>query len=481
MDRFERQFWLLNIAFLLFRLMLSGLLPLSPDEAYYWVWSEHLDIGYFDHPPMVAWWMAVTGGLFGGSEWAIRLGAPFSFFLINWLAFRLARSISDGPSSFRLVLALQLIPLFNLGAIILTPDTPLLLFWSLALAIFYRACRRNAPKDWVLLGLAIGFGLLSKYSMALFPVAATLALLSHPLRRNLLGALIAFCVGGLIFSPVIIWNAQHEWVSFLFQFDHATAGTGRWWENIGGFTLSQVALFSPAFAWIFLRRLLNPSAPVTGLPSIAPFALFPLLFFLLLSFFTHTEAGWSALAYPAAMWMAWRSAVPSHPNHTRAVEKATTWAALFTIILYTWGIGGFGACVPFDTVRALEKEGKQFLDKLPEGLHSLPILAQNYQIASLWSYYMMPEGTFAYSLPGSGRRKNQFDLLQERPRLEGGFIWVAYKTVSADPEIENPDRFDCAYSDEMMEYGNRQRDRFVFLICLPKKTGSDGPRFEIHR
>jgi 4-amino-4-deoxy-L-arabinose transferase-like glycosyltransferase len=109
----------------LLRLLAAALLPLSPDEAYYWQWSREPAFGYFDHPPVVAWLIALSTRLFGLSPLAVRLPAVLGATLLSVLLWHSARQRLDDSTALRLVLFLSLTPLFHLGGVIITPDTPL--------------------------------------------------------------------------------------------------------------------------------------------------------------------------------------------------------------------------------------------------------------------------------------------------------------------------------------------------------------------
>ena len=109
------------------------LLPLSPQEAYYWVFSLHPALSYFDHPPLTAYTIFLFTHLFGPSAWSIRLGALLYSFGFSWLLYLIGKRMFDERTGFWAALLINLLPTFSITALIMTPDSPLVFFWCLAL------------------------------------------------------------------------------------------------------------------------------------------------------------------------------------------------------------------------------------------------------------------------------------------------------------------------------------------------------------
>ncbi|MBI1824741.1 MAG: glycosyltransferase family 39 protein [Nitrospirae bacterium] len=285
-----------------FRFYFAAHFNLTPDESYYWYWSEHLQLSYYDHPPMVAWLMRLSTSLFGQGEWAVRLPALLMGIGDTWMIYDLAKRTFKSPGA-GLVSAMILnsIMIFSVGMVIFTPDTPQLFFWIAATAFAYRATVENRSQYWFLTGIAFGLGLLSKYTMILFLPALLLFLLFNaPFRSHLaswkswLSLLIAF----LIFSPVMIWNYQNQWISFLFQFHHGTlsresTGLRYLFEFLG----SQAGIFSPllfmAFFWAWVKAYRIGRVPHLWQFSFLFWMVFPLfVFFIYKSLHSKIEANW---------------------------------------------------------------------------------------------------------------------------------------------------------------------------------------------
>lgn len=199
-------------------------LGLLPDEAYYWVWSQRLELSYFDHPPLVAWLMRLFTEPFGHAVAVLRLPAVLSWLVGAVLAYDLARRAYGQARAGGLALLIwSTLPIVQAGFDIVTPDSALIIFTWCTYYLAWRAVEERRPALWGLTGICAGLALLGKYPAVLVLGGVFLALLlSRDGRRQLagpwpwLGALLAI----LVFLPVLAWNWQHDWISFAFQFGH---------------------------------------------------------------------------------------------------------------------------------------------------------------------------------------------------------------------------------------------------------------------
>lgn len=206
---------------LLLRLVYLGLPNLLAQEAYYWNYAQHPALGYLDHPPMVAWLIKFGTLAFKHSEFGVRFGAFLSWLIIAGFCFGFARNLFGKKTGFQTVLFLSLLPLFFFVAgFFIMPDIPLLAAWAGALFFLERALLADRRLAWWGAGICFGLGMLSKYTIALLGLAVLLfILLDKRSRRWLLRPepYAAMILAFLIFTPVILWNANNNWVSFSFQ------------------------------------------------------------------------------------------------------------------------------------------------------------------------------------------------------------------------------------------------------------------------
>lgn len=202
------------------RLIYARLLPLSADEAYFWQWSRHLALSYYEHPPMTAIFVALFT-LFKDTLLTVRL-APIVLVLgTTILVYLLAKEMfQDERVAFWSALLVNIAPIFAVGAVITTTDSPLGFFWMLTLYFVYKATNSQKQYWWWLSGLALGFSFLTKFISIFIPLSVFLFLLFSKEKRKWLmrkEPYLAFLLSLLVFSPVIIWNASRGWVTFKYN------------------------------------------------------------------------------------------------------------------------------------------------------------------------------------------------------------------------------------------------------------------------
>ncbi len=306
---------LLTCLFLV-RLFAAWATPLSADEAYYRIWSHALAPGYLDHPPMVALWIRAGTLIAGDTPLGIRLLGPIAALLGTLLLMQAARDLAQ-PNEHPATRAAWLLNgtlLLNAGAVIITPDTPLLLFWTATIAAIARLIRTNNANWWLAAGLAAGLALDSKYTAALLAPSLLAWLIAVPaahswVRHWQLYAAAAIALA--LFAPVLLWNAHHHWASFARQGGRETdfhpAQAARFLaELLGG----QIGLATPLLFVVFAVgiarcRLRNPGTAL-ALSCTA----IPALVFLQHALGDRVQANWPSVIYPGAALAASLTAVP---------------------------------------------------------------------------------------------------------------------------------------------------------------------------
>lgn len=306
----------------LIRLLCLRSLALLPDEAYYWTWSQHLALSYYDHPPMTAYlirffeplgsfWNHLSGlpGDFP-SEWPVRAASLLLSSLATLVMMGLSWKFKPRTSSISLVFFLsQFVLIFAIGGLIMTPDTPMMFFWVCSLYALWQATHAS-PKWWGVLGFTMGLGFLSKYTMAFFLLGAAFYLLAFGKGRKWLatkGPYLSLGICLVIFLPVLWWNQSNQWISFLYQWRHGTeADPNAGWKTFANFLGGQAGVITPFvfLALIFcliqnLRTYLKK--PEDKNSFILSFSLPLLAFFSFTSFRGRVEANWPVCAYPVLL------------------------------------------------------------------------------------------------------------------------------------------------------------------------------------
>ena len=326
--------WAFLAAVTLIRLAVAAYLPLSPDEAYYWTWSKALAPGYLDHPPMVALWIRAGTALLGDSTLGVRLLAPLAAAAGTLLLADAGRRLFGPGAGLRAAVLLNATLMLGVGAVTMTPDTPLLLFWTACAWALARIASGGDGRWWLVAGAAAGLAMDSKYTAALLGIGAAFWLLLPANRRWLAqpwtwaGAVLAI----LLTMPVVAWNAEHGWASILKQggrvSDWAPARAGQFLLELAG---GQVGLATPwiavlfaAGAWHAARRWREPG-PALCAALILPGA----LVFLQHALGDRVQANWVAVLYPGCALAAAGAATP-----TRWWRPAAALGAVLTAALY---------------------------------------------------------------------------------------------------------------------------------------------------
>src|SRR5690348_7246849 len=304
--------WLLAalvVALTVIRLGVAAVTPLAPDETYYWVWSQALAPGYLDHPPMVALWIRPGTALAGQTALGLRLLGPVAAALASWALYDAGRTLFPGSrAGMVVVLLLNATLLLGVGSVIMTPDTPLLVFWTATLWAVARLAAGGAGAWWLVAGLFGGLALASKYTALLLWIGVGLWVLLVPAMRPWLRRWQpwAACLLGLaLFTPVLAWNAAHDWAGFLRQ-----GGRVADWQPMRalGFLAelagSQLGLATPlvfvlcmAALAVAARRAWRTRDPAWSL--LAALSVPPVLVFLQHALGDRVQGNWPAIIYPA--------------------------------------------------------------------------------------------------------------------------------------------------------------------------------------
>ncbi|MEK7674648.1 MAG: glycosyltransferase family 39 protein [Verrucomicrobiota bacterium] len=244
--------YVLILALLLARLgyLAGGKIELSEDEAYQWLWSKHLALSYYSKPPLIAYTQFLGTTLWGDTAFGVRFFAPVIAAVLSFILLRFLALVANVRAGFGLILITTAAPLLAVGATLMTIDPLSVLFWTAAFISGWTAVQQDSTRHWLWTGLWMGLGFLSKYTALLQLLCwAVFFVLWRPARGQLLrsGPYLALLVLGLCTLPVLIWNAQHDWITVAHL------------ANRGG--LDQTWQPSLRFFWDFLiaeAGLLNP-------------------------------------------------------------------------------------------------------------------------------------------------------------------------------------------------------------------------------
>jgi dolichyl-phosphate-mannose-protein mannosyltransferase len=318
------------IALGLVRAVLAASIGLTDDEAYYRLWALAPAWGYLDHPPMVGWMIAAGRWIAGDTPLGIRLCAVLVSLLGPLVLWRSTHILFGAAVARRAVWLALAMPLMAVGGIIITPDTPSVLFWGLAAwALAELQVSRNA-NWWLAVGAFAGMGLLSKYTN-LFVGAGILVWLAYGDNWRWLRSWQLWSGGALaalLAAPVMVWNAQHDWASFAKQLGRA--GRGHGWtltylaELIGAFAglaspLIAVLAVAGLVRAVSLARKERSPAYILLLSGLVPL----LAYFLVHALHGRVQPNWLAPLYPA---FAICAAIAVAPDAGAWLRRIATWA-----------------------------------------------------------------------------------------------------------------------------------------------------------
>ena len=323
------------LALSLVRVWLAASLGLTEDEAYYRLWALAPAKSYLDHPPMTGWMIAFGRWVAGDSPLGIRLPGILASLVGPLVLWRTA-SILFGPIVARRAMWIALaMPLLAVGGVILTPDTPSVLFWGLAgwaLAELYVS--RNA-NWWLVVGLTAGLGLLSKYSNLFVGASILLWLVVLPRNRAWFRSWQLWAGGALaclLALPVVLWNLEHDWASFAKQFGRVGRGQHLTLAYLGELVGGSLGLMSPIIAVLGalgLARLVRPAIKTKDAPSaLVVCGMLPFLAYLLVhALHSRVQLNWAAPLYPSfALCAAVALGTAETPKPGHAFGKLGRWA-----------------------------------------------------------------------------------------------------------------------------------------------------------
>ncbi len=444
------------------RTALSAAVPLLPDETYYWEWTRRLESGYFDHPPGIVLLITLGVSLFDNTKFGVRAGPAIAALVTHAAAVAAAwllagRGRTGAAAAVRAAALMTLLPIATLGLVLATPDAALFATSMMALLGVERALASRVRSWaslgwWLLAGIGLGSALLAKYTAILLPMALVIACLLHPaLRKRFLepGPWLASAIALLLFTPVVLWNALSDWVSFRFQLGHGFGASprgnplSRELELVGG----QVGLASPILfgllavaVYLALRdgwRARAASAPTDVAVrrfALAVISVVPLGFFAISAWRRSVEANWPALIYPGAVLLL--------ATTTSLWARARAWRAglaLACFLLLVVAAQAWRPILPlkprkdpiarahgWETLAAAVDSARK--DPFLEGSVDRWVAADRYQDASELAFHLVDQPTvFALNLGG---RPNQYDIwptAYEEVRPGDGLV-VAFDT-----------------------------------------------------
>ena len=329
------------------QILIFSTFDLGVDEAHYMLYARHLDLSYFDHPPLVGWVHFLFNFVLGENLFSARLPAILIGFFssVQLLKFLRDQDFSEETALWA-TLAMSFCFQFFVLHLFLLPDTLcLFLIWPL-MKMTVQVCQRGKVFDWLGLGLCLGLMGISKYTAILFVIPVAVLILQQKKFRFLLepGFYFAVVLALLVVSPVFIWNSRHDWISFRYQSSHVLGGESGW-ESFLKSWATQFVLYSPflwGFSFLGIWRLYQRK----NLP--AQFATWTAatfgVFFLISSWKAVVLPHWPALFYLFAL--SWGFAEVFERGKKKVAKLALSLTAGLIFALAFFLVTGWGYAIP---------------------------------------------------------------------------------------------------------------------------------------
>ncbi len=336
------------------KLFYLGVPELLFEEAYYWNYAQHLDIGYLDHPLIVAWTIKIFTYLLGNIEFAVRLGAFLYWFVTAYFVFKLTQKIFNKTIAYHALVLLAILPAYFSFGFFMSPDAPLTACWAAAIYFIHQALITEDKKAWLAFGVALGAGMSSKYTIVLLAAAIVLFMLFDKDARKWFlrpQPYVAGLITLILFSPVIIWNVQHNWLSFTFQ------STGRL-ESGHHFslprfvsnliiTLTPTGLLSVIAVACFRKPILTCSQEISAhfenrsYTLLAWLSLFPVMIYAALSLIRASKLNWTGPCWLGLIpFLALLlTQIPAFSTPKLLAWSQRAWPTTIVILLMIYGAG----------------------------------------------------------------------------------------------------------------------------------------------
>lgn len=436
-------------ALVLLRLVGAAWTPLTFDEAYYWIWSKHLAFGYYDHPPGVALVIRLGTMIAGDTEFGVRLVSILLALPMSFAVYRTAEILFGGQRvAATATILLNVTLMAAVGTMIVTPDSPLLVASSFVLFFLAKVLESGRGAWWLAVGAAAGVALASKYTAMFFGPAILIWLISSPKLRTWLASPWLY-LGGLValivFSPVILWNADHGWVSFIKQLGRSEVVQFKP-GFIGELIPTQIAFATPlvfilgAMGLYALARREGGALAARALINAMFWTI--TLYFLWHSLHARVEANWFAPVYPA---FAIAAAVAANltrwePRPQRVVNFCLRWASPVGILMFaalivqadTGVLTGFRRDATVRSVGVGWQTLAAEIEAVRTRVGASCVLAPDYGTAS-WLTFYLPKGTCVIQ---PTQRIRWVNMGQPDPaKLSGKLLWVDEVRASIQPYV----------------------------------------------
>lgn len=479
--------------FQLFRFVLLPFMGLMPQDAYYYIYGQHLALSYFDHPGMIGYILRFFTEIFGQSVFTIKL-ADFTITSLTLMSFyTLSCYFLPRHKVWRSMVLISSTIFISILSFNSTPDVPLLLFWTLSLICLYKAIFEQKKGFWILSGIVMGLAFNSKYTAILLPFGLiSFLLFSTKYRKLFLSPWLWVCliITVLATYPVCWWNYQNEFASFAFQSSKRTDSITEFvfnYKYVAGALAHQLVLLLPILFGLFFvfsykhikKALLKWKLPSQKTLFLLAFFVPTFIGFFLITPFYWVKLNWMMPSYITGIIIAGMYATKKLIK-TQVIISIIFHMALATQLLF------YLVPIKSDDTWIGWKEASEQVSRLQQDhSNSFIFSADGYKTSAALNFYL-EEKVYAGNILGF--HALQFDYLgDDLTKLNGRNALF----IDSDKRFKDSDKRGTILPPELFQYfkevtelepvivkkGNKEVRKFWVFLCKNyqwvKKNSSD--------
>jgi len=407
------------LGWLVLGLLQAGFTELMDDEAYYWVYSRHLDWGYFDHPPMIALLIRAGYAIFHN-----ELGVRILVVLINVLTLWLTWELIPQKHNRLFYLVMGAMGAMQIGGMLAVPDVPLIFFATLYFWVYRRFLGQQSWKNTLLLGISMALMFYSKYHGVLL---VFFTLVSTPSLLRVFKFYIACILTVLLYLPHLYWQYSHGYPSIQYHLVERNAPSYDISYSLD-YILGQLLIFGPIAGWLILYYAFICPIQSSFERTLKVCLIGVLAFFLFSTFKGRVEANWTVMVFTPAVILTHQAIIRRRGSWKllRYLTIATLVVVLITRVYMAWDF------LPGVQIRPEIHHNREWAKAIQEKADGRPVVFLNsYQIASKYMFYS--DKGLAYSVNSRYARRNQYNYWNTEEQLWGKPVMIAY-----EPGVDMP-------------------------------------------
>lgn len=414
--------YLFLFSWLVLGLLQAGFTELMDDEAYYWVYSQHLDWGYFDHPPMVALLIKLGYGLFHN-----ELGVRGLMVILNVLSLWLTCKLIPRKHNKLFYLIMGTMGAMQIGGMLAVPDVPLIFFATLYF-YFYKAFLENQSwKNTLLLSLGMALMFYSKYHgilLVFFTVISNINLL------RVFKFYVACILTAVLFFPHLYWQYAHDFPSLQYHLVERNASAYDITFTLD-YVFGQILLFGPLVGWLLLYFAFRCPIQNTFERALKACLIGVMSFFLLSTFKGRVEANWTVMLFTPVVILAHQSFIRKGWSVKWLLYSVpvTLFVVLIARVYMVWDF------MPNVEIRPEIHHNREWAAALEKKAGNQPVVFLNsYQLPSKYMFYA---GHESYSINSRYARRSQYNYWHMEEKLWGKQVLVAYGSRNELPATDS--------------------------------------------